>query len=237
MSTFMKRAAPAALAMAIGSSWGPAAAEPLIWGIQAEQLERRFGEDDLLAWDLDAVIGDDELKLRAISEGEYLFGDDVLEDFENQLTLETPISAFFDAKAGVRYDAPVGENRAYAVVGLHGLAQQWIEVDLDLFLSEKGELSSTLDAEYEALITQRIILVTSLDVDLPFSEDRAIGAGAWGPTVELGARLSYDLVGRMVSPYVGVHYERAFGDTASFRRAEGEDDDAVYFVVGARLMF
>ena len=232
-----RRAGLAAIAVAAGAPWGPAVAEPLIWGVQAEQLEYRFGADDTLAWDLDAVIGDDEVKLRALSAGEYVFGDDVLEGFDNQLVLETPVSAFFDAKAGVRYDAPAGPDRFYGVLGLHGLAPQWIEIDLDLFLSEKGDVSSALDTEYEALITNRIILVTNLEVSLPFSEDEAIGAGAWGPTVEVGARLSYDLVGRMVSPYVGVQYERAFGDTASLRRAEGEGDDAVFFVVGARLLF
>jgi copper resistance protein B len=216
---------------------GPAMAEALIWGVQVEQLEQRFGEDgDVTAWSLDAVIGTDELKLRFASSGEYMDGAG-LESFENQLLLQVPISDFFDAKAGIRYDAPRGPDRAYATIGVQGLTKQWFEVDLDLFVSENGDASIRLDADYEALITNRIILTPSLEVDLPFSDDREIGIGAWGPTVEIGARLSYDLVDRSFSPYVGVHYERAFGATADLRKDEGEATDALFIVVGARMMF
>ena len=119
----------------------PALSEPLIWGIQAEQLEYRFAEEEALAWDLDAVVGSDELKLRALSEGEYALDAEALEVFDNQLTLETPISTFFDAKAGIRYEAPEGPDRVSAVLGVHGLAPQWVEVDLDFFLSEDGDPS------------------------------------------------------------------------------------------------
>lgn len=224
----------AALAPALLAA--PAMAEPLIWGVQVEQFERRFGDENGAAWKLDALIGTDELKLRYVTEGEY--GDDAgLERFENQLMLQIPISDFFDAKAGIRYDAPRGPDRAYATVGVQGLAKQWFEVDLDLFVSEKGDVSARLDADYEALITNRIILTPSLEVDLPFSDDEEIGIGAWGPKVEIGARLSYDLVDRTLSPYVGVHYERAFGATADLRKDEGEPTDALFVVIGARMLF
>ena len=182
------------------------------------------------------MIGTDELKLRALSEGERLDGA-ALERFENQLLLQVPISDFFDAKAGIRLDAPRGPDRAYASVGVQGLAPQWFEIDLDAFVSEKGDLSARLDADYEALITNRLILTPTLEVDLPFSDDAAVGAGAWGPTIEIGARLSYDLVDRMASPYLGVHYERAFGASADLRRDEGEATDAFFVVVGMRMMF
>jgi copper resistance protein B len=55
--------------------------------------------------------------------------------------------------------------------------------------------------------------------------------------LEVGARLSYDLIDRALSPYIGVHYERLFGESGDLARDEGEDRDQVLFVVGARLMF
>jgi len=100
-----------------------------------------------------------------------------------------------------------------------------------------AQLTAFLDAEYEALITNRIILTPSVEADLPFSQDAEIGVGAFGPSIEIGARLSYDLIDRAVAPYIGVHYERSFGDTADFAREDGGDDDAVFAVVGLRLMF
>jgi copper resistance protein B len=217
---------------------GPVAAEPLIWGVQAEQFEYRFGEDaDALAWEADAFVGTDAAKLRYQGEGEFDLEEDSLEAWENRLVVQVPVSPFFDAKAGVRYDAPDGPDRFYGVLGVQGLTPQWFEVDLDAFLSEKGDLSVRLDAEYEALITNRIILTPSIEAELPFSQDAEIGVGAFGPSIEIGARLSYDLIDRAVAPYVGVHYERSFGDTADFAREDGGDDDAVFAVVGMRLMF
>ncbi|MEL7000715.1 MAG: copper resistance protein B, partial [Pseudomonadota bacterium] len=213
----------------------PASAEPL-WGIQAEQLEYRVGEDEnVLAYDLDAFVGSDELKVVWRSEGEFSLEEEAWEALENQLRVQVPVSTFFDAVAGVRVDTPEGPNRVHAVIGLHGLAQQWFEVDADLFLSDHPSLR--VEAEYEGLITNRIILVPSVELDVPFTDDAAADTGAWGPKLEVGLRLSYDLVDRAVSPYVGVHYERVFGETASIAEANGEDPGAVFFVAGTRLMF
>ena len=40
-----------------------------------------------------------------------------------------------------------------------------------------------------------------------------------------------------VAPYVGVNWERKFGDTADLARDEGEDVDALAAVFGVRLLF
>jgi copper resistance protein B len=214
----------------------PAAAEPVIWGVQAEQLEYRFTDgEDILAWDVDAFAGTDELRVVLRSEAEYGLDSDTFETLENQLRLQKPVSDFFDGVVGVRVDTPKGPDRVYGVVGLHGLAPQWFEIDADLFVSD--EVSFRFEAEYEALITNRLILTPSVEADLPFTDDRAIGVGAFGPKIELGARLSYNLVDRAVSPYVGVHYERVFGDTADLARDEGDGVDAFSIVFGTRIMF
>ena len=142
--------------------------------------------------------------------------------------------------AGVRVtplDTPDGPDRLFGVVGVAGLAPQWIEVDADLFVSETGDVSARVDAEYELLITNRLILIPSLEVDVAFTEDREIGVATGLNSVEFGVRLSYDLIDRMLSPYVGVAYERKFGRTADFAREEGEDTSALFGVIGARLMF
>ena len=223
------------LAVAMGATL-PAAAEQTIWGIQAEQLEFRLTEgSDVFAWDFDALYGTDELKFVWRSEAEYATADNAFETLENQIRLQTPISRFFDAVAGVRADTPNGPDRFSGVVGLHGLAPQWFEVDLDLFVSDKPSLR--FEAEYEALVTNRITLTPSVEVNLPFTDDRARDIGAFGPKVELGARLSYDLIDRLVSPYVGVHYEQTFGETANLASAAGEDSGTVFFVIGTRILF
>jgi copper resistance protein B len=228
--------------LAVAALWGtlaitqPLRAEELIWGIQAEQLEYRVGDQtDVLAWDLDAQIGTDELKFVYRTEGEFETSGDVLEVFENQFRLQKPISTFFDAVAGIRIDTPEGPDRVHGVVGVHGLAPLWFEIDADFYVSDHP--SFRFEAEYEALITNRLILTPSIEFNLPFTDDREIDIGAWGPKLEIGARLSYDVIDRLFAPYIGVHYERVFGETRDIVRAEGKDDDAVFFVVGTKVIF
>ncbi len=215
----------------------PVSAEPLIWGVQIEQLEYRFGEsgEDVLAWDGDAIIGTDELKFVLRSEGEFETEGDVMEALETQARLRKPISTFFDGVVGVRVDTPEGPDRVHGVVGVKGLAPQWFEIDADLYLSDHP--SFRFEAEYEALITNRLIFIPSVEIDLPFTDDREIEIGAWGPKVEIGARLSYDVLDRSIAPYLGVHYERVFGETRDIAIADGKDDDAIFFVAGLRLMY
>lgn len=226
----------AAASVAVVLPMFQAVAEPLLWGVQVEELEYRVNDDlDIFAWDFDAFVGTDELKFVWRSKAEYELNEEEFETLENQARLQKPISEFFDAVAGLRVDTPAGPNRAYGVLGVHGLAEQWFEIDADLFVSDDPVFR--LEAEYEALITNRIILIPRFEIDLPFTDDEEIGAGAFGPKIEVGARLSYDLVDRLISPYIGVHYERVYGESADIARSEGEDTDEVFFVVGTRIMF
>ena len=214
-----------------------AKAEPLIWGVNVEQLEYRGSNGtDIFAWEFDALAGQDELKLVWRSKAEYLLDDSAFEELENQLRVQTPVSDFFDAVAGFRYDAPTGgPDRLYGMLGLHGLAPQWFEVDADLFVGETSFLR--FEGEYEGLITQRITLTPSIEIDLPLGDDDALGVGAFAPSLEVGARLSYDLVDRAIRPYIGVHYERQFGESAERTRAEGEQVDGLFAVVGVKILF
>ena len=211
----------------------------VFYGVQLEELEHRWGDENerLAVWDGDAFVGTDELKLRWLGKGEYDTRAHQFESLENRLVLQTPVSDFFDVKAGVRLDTPKGPDRWYGVLGLVGLAQQWFEIDADLFVSETGDASARLDAEYEILLTNRLILTPSMELDIAFSDDREIGIGSGFSKIEVGMRLSYDVLDRAISPYVGFVYEQKFGQTADFARDEGEDTKAWFVVVGVRIMF
>lgn len=211
---------------------------PLFYGFQFEQLEYRLNNDsDVLAWQGDALVGTDELKFRFQSEGEYSLDESAFETLESQFLLQRPISSFFDVKAGIRIDNPRGSDRLYGVLGIQGLAPQWFEVDADLFLSNKNDVSARLDVEYELLITNRLILTPSAEIDFAFSEDRDIGVGSGLGKTELGLRLSYDLIDRTIAPYIGIHYERLFGNTKKLARAENESVDDLFVVAGIRVRF
>jgi len=80
-------------------------------------------------------------------------------------------------------------------------------------------------------------LSASFETLAAFSEDREIGVGKGLNSTELGLRLSYDLIYRTFSPYIGVVHERKFGDTADLARDSGGSTEDWFAVVGARIMF
>jgi len=209
------------------------------YGIQIEEAEARFGDEGerLFVWNGDAYYGTDELKLRFLSGGEADTDTGLLEKLESQLVLQTPISDFFDAKAGVRADTPEGTDRIYGVIGISGLAPQWIEVDADFFVSETGDTSARLDLEYELLLTNELILTSAADINFAFSEDTEIGIGSGLSSAEAGLRLSYDLLDRSISPYIGVSYERQYGDTKDYAIEDGEDAEAWAFLIGSKFSY
>ncbi len=234
----MNKTLIAGLTMATAALWSaPVAAEQLIYGFQAEQLEnRKLDESSAFVWDFDALIGTDELKLVWRSEGERVQGSGGYASLENQLRLQFPISTFFDAVVGVQASTPDGLPERYnAVLGIKGLAPQWFEIDADLYLSDHS--FARFEGEYEAMLTNYVVLVPNLEVTVPLKDDPAFDQAAGGVTVEAGLRLSYDLIDRAVSPYVGVNYEKSFGGTADLIEASGEKNGEFAVVFGTRLLF
>lgn len=210
--------------------------DAIYWHVQADQLEYRAGDGaDVMAWEANAWIGNDDHRLAFKSEGENPIGKR-LEKAELQMLYRKPISDFFDVNAGIRHDLRPDPDRTYAVIGIQGLAKQFVETDANLFVSETGDVSARFEAEVDWLLTQRLILQPLIEADLAFSEDRRIHSGAGINTVEAGLRLKYE-VRREFAPYIGLHYERKFGATANFARDEGEDVDALRFVAGVSFWF
>src|SRR3546814_9755282 len=69
--------------------------------------------------------------------------------------------------------------------------------------------------------------------DLAAQDIPELGIGSGLSSAEIGARLRYEFVPEF-APYIGVEYERSFGDTARFARAAGEDVGGWSFLVGLR---
>lgn len=204
---------------------------------QLDQNEYRLNDagENLYVWDAQGWIGTDYEKLYLKSEGELVL-DGMLEKAEVQVLYSRLITDFFDAQVGVRYDFEPDPERVYGVLGLQGLAPHFFEVDAALFVSDKGDVSARLEAEYELFITQRLILQPSAELDVAVQEAEELGIGSGPSGIELGLRLRYEIE-REIAPYIGVHYDSDLFDTADFTRAEGGEVDAVSFVAGLRLFF
>ena len=198
------------------------------------EAKLRDGSDGF-AWDAQAWYGGDIDKFWVKGEGEATFGEG-LEAAELQALWSRAIDPWFDLQAGLRYDVRPGPERAYLVAGVQGLAPYWFEIDAAAFVSHKGEVSARFEAEYDLRITQRLILQPALELEFQLQDVPELGLGAGLSTAEAGARLRYEIVPEF-APYVGVEYQRAFGDTADFRRAAGEGAGGWSLLAGVRAWF
>jgi copper resistance protein B len=240
MSGAKRRVAFALVAIVAMSSFRTAIAaemdDQILTFFQAEQLEYRLKDGkDSLNWDAQGWVGEDYNKLWIKTEGEKVFGGG-LEEAEVQLLYSRMIADFWDLQIGGRYDARPRPQRGYGVIGVQGLAPYFFEVDAAGFVSHKGDVSARLKGEYELLLTQKLILQPSVELNLAVQEVEEPGIGSGLTDVELGLRLRYEVI-REFAPYIGVVWERKVGRTADFARREGEDVDALAFVSGVRFWF
>ncbi len=208
----------------------------IAYKVMIDQLETRIHHGrNGYGWDAQAWIGGDIDKLWIETEGEGAF-DEKPEQVEVQFLWNRAISPWYDIRAGLRYDFQPDPERGYLVLGLQGLVPYLFELDAATFVSERGDLSARVEAEYELLLTQRLILQPRAEINFAAQDVRELEVGSGVSSAELDLRLRYEIV-REVAPYVGVSYERKFGQTADFARDEGEDVDDVIFVIGLRAWF
>jgi copper resistance protein B len=204
---------------------------------QADQLEYRIDDGPAtFTWDAQGWVGGDYNRAWLKSEGDYLTDDGIVENAEIQLLYSRSIAAFWDLQIGGRYDPKPDPSRGFAVIGIQGLAPYFFEVDVAGFVSDDGDVSARLEAEYELLFTQRLIAQPRVEMNFAVQEVEELGIGSGLSDVELGLRLRYEIV-REFAPYIGVAWERKVGKTADFAREEGEDVDNLWFVVGVRFWF
>jgi len=204
---------------------------------QVDRAEFRQGQGtSSYVWDTQGWIGNDTNKLWVKAEGEGEFGGRI-ENAQLQALYSRMVTPFFNFQTGIRQD--VGPDilpTTYAVVGMQGLAPYWFEVDSALFLSEDGDITARVEAEYDMRFTQRLIGQPRIEVNLAAQNVQKLGTGSGLSTIEIGYRLRYEFK-REVAPYIGVAWEQAVGNTADFRRLAGNKASSTSFVAGIRLWF
>jgi len=145
-------------------------------------------------------------------------------DVEVQALYSHLFSPYWDVQAGVRVDGLWGEGsraRPHAVIAVQGLAPYWFEVESALFVSAAGDVSARLEASYDLLLTQRLILEPDVELNAALQDVPEWGVGSGLTSTELGLRLRYE-VRREFAPYVGYAWTRSYAGTADLARAAGE---------------
>ena len=209
--------------------------DPLLTMLVVDQLEIRNNDGrDPLVWDAEGWIGKDLHKLWIKTEGEYV--DSRVEEVELQALYSRAVAPFWDLQLGWRRNIRPTPNRDWLAFGVKGLAPYFFDIDAALFVGDAGRTSARLQVEYEIMLTQRLVLVPEIELNLYGKDDPATGIGSGLSNIEAGLRLRYE-IRREFAPYIGLNWTKLYGDTADFARAEEVDTDDIQFVFGIRAWF
>lgn len=200
-----------------------------------DRLETWDADDgDALAWETLGWVGTDLNRLWVRSEGEAIDGS--VESGDVEVFYGRAIARWWDAVIGIRHDFGEDPSQTFAAVGVMGVAPYKFEVSATAYVGQGGQTGIGVEAEYEMLLTNRLIAQWLAEAEVWGEDDSRRGIGSGLSTVEAGVRLRYEFT-RQFAPYIGVVHERAYGGTADLWRADGDDIDDTRVVAGVRIWF
>ncbi len=218
-----------------GNVRAEAADDPLLLTVILDQRETRdVGGDTTRAWDGEGWLGKDLQKIRFKTDGERTAGS--IDEAEFQFLYRMAIAWYWDFQVGVRHDFDPSPSRSWAAIGFKGLAPYFFDIDATAFIGESGRTALRFEAEYELLLTQRLILTPDIEIDLYGQNDPDVGIGSGLSEIAAGLRLRYE-IRREFAPYIGVNWSRKFGSTADFANIAGRDTSEAQLVIGLRTWF
>lgn len=209
--------------------------DPFNRAFKIDELEALDADDTTdLRWDVDMWAGYSLNKLTIRTEGEQSDGN--TERAELQLLWTRSFARWWDVVAGTRTDFAPGSDKSWAAFGVQGLAPYRFDVEATAFFSDGGDSAARIEADYDLLIAKRLILQPQIELNWYGQSDLSRGHSAGLSNGEAALRLRYE-IRREVAPYIGLVYERLWGDNADAARAAGRDPSDTSLVAGIRLRF
>lgn len=187
--------------------------DPLVTMFLMDRFEVLDNDENTRVWEGSFWIGYDINKLYIYSEGEAT--SDGLESSQNEVVYSRAVAPFWDLQIGLAYDKNDDASKTWGEIAISGLAPYYFESRAALLVNGEGNVGLRLDAEYEALLTQKLILTPSLEADLYTKDDPNIHIGSGLSNIEAGLRLRYEFI-REFAPYIGVTWEKTFGTTRDY---------------------
>jgi Uncharacterized protein involved in copper resistance len=211
---------------------------PLISYAMLNQNEWRTGDGvSTYRWEGEGWYGGNINRAWFKSEGNLDTNTGTLNEGEVQALGSHAITPFFNLQGGLRYDLPsAGVSRGWATFGVEGLAPMFVDLDAFVFASDNGQYSARLDGYYNLYITQRLVLQPQAELNWFSKADPRVARGAGLATLDSGLRLRYEFR-RQFAPYIGITYEKKYGQSATLARRAGERSEDLRAVVGIRLWY
>lgn len=201
-----------------------------------DQLEAAdTSEGNAISWDAIGWVGSDLNRLWLRSEGQALDGGGSI-DGQIEALYGRAVLPWWDVVAGVRQDVGNGSSRTWAAFGVQGLAPYFFEIEATAYVGESGRTAVSLEADYDLLLTNRLILTWETEANAFGKSDREQVIGSGLSTVTFGLRLRYEIT-RQFAPYIGFEREWSFGETADLRAMADLTRNDSKWLVGVRLWF
>ncbi len=204
--------------------------------LRIDEFERGYGKTaDATVWNAQASYGGDFDKLWLRSEGEREAG---TTDGRVEALWDHAFASYWDWQLGVRHDFGTAAghsvpDRNWAAFGVQGVTPYWVSLEATLYLGENNRSAARFRAEYELMLTQRLVLQPELELNLYDRQDRARALAAGFSQAELGLRLRYE-IRREFAPYVGIvrSYRRVSEDPFFDSPHVGSE---TRYVIGVRI--
>jgi copper resistance protein B len=185
-------------------------------------------------WDATVWMGGDTKRLWLRSDGERVEGNFDAADLE--ILYGQSISPWWDLVAGLKQDFIPNQSQTWAAFGIQGLSPYKFEIQATAYIGDSGRVAANIEAEYELLLTNHLILQPILELDFSGQNDASRNIGSGLSNAELGLRLRYE-INRQFAPYIGIERYESFGKTAEFIRTSGDSVADTRWVVGLRIWF
>jgi len=202
-----------------------------------DRMEYIASDETEFAMEAKLWIGGDYNRLMLKTEGEFV--PDAESDTSIDLVYSRMVFPYWDVQAGIatelqKHQTGDTQNRYLATVGFMGLAPYWFETDAALYLSEEGDVSGTLELEYDWLINQRTILQANIETMAAMQAVPEFGVYGGFNRFETGLRLRYEIK-REFAPYIGINYTRKIGRAADAQLELNENPGTFTALAGLRF--
>ncbi len=212
-----------------------AGTEDLIASLNFDRLEWQKnpeGETQLV-WDFSAYVGNDHSRWWLKSEGAAV--DESTEDASVQLLYSQPVSPFWDLQFGLYSQIePWQEN--YLQIGLFGLAPYFVNIDSYVLLNTNGDVAWRMDADYDIKLSTNWLLLLDGKVIVQGQNKPESGIGSGLSEGEFGVRVAYQKQRKLV-PYMGIEWDRSFGNSADAKAQLQESASEWRGVVGVNIWY
>ncbi len=201
--------------------------DPLYTKLTMDSLELQNNNEQSIKYDGNIWIGYDINKVYLYSEGEK--PKDSSMSSESQFVFSHAISPRMDLQVGVGYDKTPQNHQTWGVLALSGMIPYFIDTRTALLVGEDGNIGLRVSAEYEAVITQKLILVPNISAYLYTKDTPKVDIGKGLSNLTLNLKLQYNIT-KQFSPYIGVEWNKNYGNTYDL-----DPVDEVYAMVGFKF--